>query len=299
VTKEFEPMLAHRTIPDNMRFPVLASAKFDGIRAIVRDGVLLSRKLKPIPNRFLQRKFGRVDFEGFDGELILGEPNAPDVYRKTTSAVMSQDGTPDVHFHVFDHVGHYNKPFSKRLTAIVDQLQCLSSLRSDRVVLVNQTVCRTMEELMAFESQVVEEGFEGAMARNPNAVYKFGRCGKTDQGLIKLKRFVDGEYEVLEVIELMHNDNEQTRSETGKAKRSKHKAGMRPGGTMGTLKGRDVATGVVFYCGSGFPQDERDRIWKNRKNEPGSIRKYKSFPVGVKDAPRHPVDLGPRHEIDR
>ena len=37
-----------------LRYPVIASPKLDGIRALVIDGQLVSRTLKPIPNRYVQ-----------------------------------------------------------------------------------------------------------------------------------------------------------------------------------------------------------------------------------------------------
>ena len=36
---------------DSLKYPVMASAKLDGIRALVSDGIVLSRSGKPIPNK--------------------------------------------------------------------------------------------------------------------------------------------------------------------------------------------------------------------------------------------------------
>src|SRR5258707_792756 len=99
---EFKPMLAGDA-PKDITFPVMASAKLDGIRCIVVNGVALSRSFKPIPNKHVQKILAE-GFDGLDGELIVGEPGAPDVYSKTNSAVMSQDGTPDFTFYVFDNI---------------------------------------------------------------------------------------------------------------------------------------------------------------------------------------------------
>ena len=46
----FKPLLASPADLSTLRFPVLASPKLDGVRAIVKDGVVLSRSLKKIPN---------------------------------------------------------------------------------------------------------------------------------------------------------------------------------------------------------------------------------------------------------
>ena len=101
-TKPFRPMLADTaTDISKLKFPLLVSPKLDGIRAIVIDGILMSRSLKPIPNRYVQNLFSRLP-NGTDGELILGNPTE-DPYRATVSAVMSEDGKPDVYFYVFDN----------------------------------------------------------------------------------------------------------------------------------------------------------------------------------------------------
>ena len=83
-----KPMLASKcTDVTKLKFPVLASLKLDGVRCLVIGGRLMSRTLKEIPNHFVQDMFAGMR-NGCDGELILGDPTAPDAYRKTVSAVM-------------------------------------------------------------------------------------------------------------------------------------------------------------------------------------------------------------------
>ena len=71
-------------------WPRLVSRKLDGIRATVQGGRLRSRTLKDIPNVQVQEMFKGLP-DGLDGELIYGPANAPDVFNKTTSIVMSRD----------------------------------------------------------------------------------------------------------------------------------------------------------------------------------------------------------------
>jgi ATP-dependent DNA ligase len=102
----FKPLLA-ATVKDvqALRFPLLASQKLDGIRATVQGGRLLSRTLKEIPNRYVQEMFADLP-NGLDGELIVGDPIAPDAYRQTVSVVMSDDKPADgVRFYMFDWYG--------------------------------------------------------------------------------------------------------------------------------------------------------------------------------------------------
>lgn len=282
----FKPMLASPADLDTLRYPLLASPKLDGIRAVVLGGRVLSRKLLEIPNRHVQTLLGRL--EGMDGELILGDPTAPDVYRKTNSAVMSHDGEPPITFYVFDWVKRPELPYEERMHKA---LHLLGDREYARWHLQERIDDR--EDLEFFEAQWVNQGYEGLMLRDPRAPYKFGRSTAKEQILLKVKRFEDSEAQILGVEEEMANLNEAGRDALGRTKRSHAKAGKVGKGTMGALLVRDLKTGVEFSLGGGFTAADRAGAW-----EPGEIVKYKFFPVGVKDKPRHPIFIGRRSKID-
>ncbi len=70
MTKITKPMLAVQVENINeLRFPVWCTPKLDGIRAIMKDGKLVSRKFIDIPNAQIQKKFSWLP-DGIDGELI-------------------------------------------------------------------------------------------------------------------------------------------------------------------------------------------------------------------------------------
>ena len=111
------PLLAAKTTDEDLRrltWPMLASPKIDGIRALVVGGKLVSRTLKPIPNKYTQALFGRPELEGLDGELVVGQPWDRNLMQQTTSGVMSHGGEPPVWYHVFDK-WDYPKCFNERL----------------------------------------------------------------------------------------------------------------------------------------------------------------------------------------
>ena len=83
----FKPMLAAPADLDNIKFPVYASAKLDGIRATVVDGDVLSRSLKLISNHAIAEALSSSQWNGLDGELIVGPATDKDVYNKTTRGV--------------------------------------------------------------------------------------------------------------------------------------------------------------------------------------------------------------------
>lgn len=281
---------------DDIQFPVLASVKLDGVRAVVTGGRLLSRSMKPIPNRYINEELQPIEeLEGLDGELIVGPPHAKDVYNKTVSGVMSRDGEPDFTWYVFDYAE--DGVYWDRHEHIVNIVGTEGHSHS-RIVLLKQMSVRNKYELQRLEELVLEAGFEGLILRSEWAPYKQGRSTIKQGYLLKLKRFHDAEAEVLGCVEQMHNENEATLDERGYTKRSTHKAGKVQAGVLGALQVRDIESGVEFEIGTGFTAEQRKNLWDGREYLPGKIVKYKHFPVGVKDKPRFPTFLGFRDRRD-
>lgn len=299
--KPFKPMLAATcTDVSAVKYPVIASVKLDGVRATIQGGRLLSRTLKPIPNWHLQRRIEGLP-DGLDGELIAGDPTAKDCYRKTVSIVMSEDKmVSDVTFYVFDRkTSDPSHPFNHRLQQA--RLMCEGAAHDYPVVFLPHVTILTPGALEAFEEKTVAAGHEGVMLRSPDGPYKEGRSTEREGFLLKLKRFLDGEAEVIGVTELMHNANVAKINELGRTERSSHKAGLVGKGVLGALCVRGVGgiyDGVDFEIGTGFTAQERATCWKVQDRLLGGLAKYKYFALGSKDKPRFPVFLGWRDERD-
>lgn len=275
-----------------LRFPVLASPKLDGIRCIIQNGVPYSRKLKPIPNRFVQEQLKGLP-EGLDGELML---DVPGNFAKVSSAIMSHEGEPDFTFWVFDRAG--DGSYQTRYQYLDNWL--IGNEHTPRVQLLQQTLCKNLDELSAFEAKCVAHGFEGAMVRSLDGVYKQGRSTEKQGILLKWKRFRDDEAIIIGTKELMHNDNEATTDALGHTKRSSAKQGKRPAGVLGALRCRRP-DGVEFDIGTGFTDTMRDLYWAGRASLVGQRAKYKYQPdpsAPADAAPRFPIFLGLRHKDD-
>lgn len=290
-----KPMLACKDLKDydqlEGRYPLLASPKLDGIRAITYGGELVSRRLKRLPNEHMQRRFDYLP-SGLDGEVIVGDPCSPTCFNTTTSGVMSKGGEPDVTFYLFDRID-VTYGFEHRQKLIE---QWHEKYAYDDVKIVHQSLIHNKDQLISFEWAMLEQGYEGVMLRSLDGKYKFGRSTLREGGLMKLKRFEDSEARILGTVELMHNNNEQTTDKLGRSKRSSHKANMEPGDTLGALSVVDIHTGVKFELGSGYTAELRKQLWIDKEDIVGKIVKYKYFPIGVKDKPRHPTFLGFRKD---
>lgn len=332
----FKPMLAGKFDDSLPKFPVLASPKLDGIRACVRHllpepnlpggklrPALLSRSLKTIPNLFVRGVLEQKEFLGFDGELIVGEANHPNAMQATSSGVMSITGTPDFTYWVFDITDGEAKGFADRYSELMERVAAAHlawpttrpiEKRVERRILegaplmqqcpikvVPHVIINTMAELNAFELDMLAQGYEGVMVRALDGKYKYGRSTTREGWLLKVKRFEDGEAVIIGFEEEMYNGNEATINELGRTKRSSAKAGKTGKATLGAFVVRDIKTGIEFNIGSGMTAAQRAEFWSSQKMMLGKLVHYRSFPVGVKEKPRHPVFHAIRHvdDLDR
>lgn len=284
-----KPLLACEVPLDKVNFPIYVSTKYDGIRAIVKDGVVYSRSLKPLRNKHVQKLFGKPEYEGFDGELVVGDVYAKDVFQKTTSGVMSEDGEPDVTFHVFDLWSLPTFDYKYRQQLLIDILLD-DDFDNDNICYTTNHLCHNQEDLTFFLEHERNVGGEGLIGRNPLGKYKYGRSTPKEQLSIKFKFFEQDEFEVIGFTERMHNTNEQTRDELGYAERSSAKDGLVPTDTLGSLvlKYNDTQ----FSCGTGFDDALRKEIWNNKEDYLGKLASIRYMSVGSKDLPRVPSFQG-------
>lgn len=293
----FKPQLSEDSVELKvpMTFPKLASVKLDGIRAITKYGNTLTRSLKPVPNQYIADKLKQ--YQDLDGELIVGLPHAEDVYRTTSSAVRTESGEPDFKYYVFDDISteSLKQPFAKRLETLGNR-----SMRFPEFIkFLPQRIVYTAEELAQFYEEVLADGFEGLIVRNPSSMYKCGRCTLTSQDSLKMKPFRDDEFEVVSVYEQMTNNNEAFTNELGRTARSSHQENLVGSGMAGGFEGRDVKTGVEFRVAAGkMTHDVRKWVWEHRNSLTGRIGKYRHMTIGVKDKPRFPRFIGWRDSFD-
>ena len=294
---KIKPMLAVDADIENIKYPVLCSDKLDGIRCIILGGVAYSRSLKPIRNKYVQELFGREEFNGFDGELVVGGVFDKDVFQKTTSGVMSEKGTPDVTFYVFDHCLLPEIPYTERLERVRGVLEQQGSVVPHNTIkCLESTVVTSQEQLQYMLQDIQEKGGEGVILRSLDSGYKYGRSTLKQGWLLKVKFFLQEEFEVVGFEERMHNENEAMVNELGYTERSSTKDGLVPMNTLGSIILR--YGGSEFKCGTGFSDTQRQEIWDNMGKYLGKLASIRYMRVGAKDKPRSPSFQGFRDEDD-
>lgn len=159
------------------------------------------------------------------------------------------------------------------------------------------TIIKNETELVTLDKIYLDAGYEGTMLRDPHGTYKFGRSTVRDNILLKVKHFEDDEGLLIDVYEKMSNQNELGVNELGYAKRSTSLDGLVAMNTAGSL----VVNGSYgeVKIGSGLDDKMREYTWANKNSLIGKVYvKYKFFPQGVKNLPRHPVFIGFRDADD-
>lgn len=300
-----KPLLAEtldETNIDKLRLPVLASPKIDGIRARVFDKEFYSRSGKTFKNKHLHEKFSDdllALIEKFDGEFIYGSPTDYNAMQKVTSSVMAFEGATDnLCFFVFDYVDE-NMTATERYEKYMEDLSVIGSFSG--VIPIEKKLIHTIEELDAYEAEMLSLGYEGIMVQDPNGKYKFGRASIKTQELLKVKRFDDSEVIITGFYEAQHNENEAEKDVYGHTTRSSKKENMIPAGYLGGFYGTDVEYGwdLKIGTGQGLTLEIRKEIWDNQDKYIGKLLKYKYFSnAGMKDKPRFPVAIWFRDEDD-
>ncbi len=301
-----KPMLA-TNVKDfaALKFPKLGSPKLDGIRATAHDGILRSRSLKDIPNPHIQTKFAEVaaKYPGLDGELITREPSGEGVYDRTRRVVMEsgkKTNADDTRWFVFDR--QVSGVYEDRYDHI---MKIGGPYLLNFLVVVPHRLIWSLEELIAFENECVGQGYEGVMLNAPDAEYKHGRSSEKEGILLKVKRFVDAEAQVIDCYPEYENTNVATTNELGRTARSASKAGKVAKDTLGGFNVRSIngtfADVHHEVAVSPMTHAERKAVWEDYKKGDvnGKIITYKYFPVGSEEKPRHPLFKGWREGFDQ
>lgn len=283
-------MLSCNTIPDidkDIRYPVLASGKLDGVRGCVQETNLVSRSLKNHTlNRHATTYLSKGIFEGLDGELCL-KGNSWNDFNANQSAFTTMGGQPEFIWHVFDDISKPYVTAKNRKAMTQERVRVLFDLGYD-VTFCEQKIIDTAKDLRYMYDEYREKGYEGLIVMDPNGLYKHGRSTLRQGTSLKLKPQNDSEAKIIGYEELMHNLD---------AGNSKRKENLVPGNTLGAL----IVdwNGVQFNVGSGFTAAQRKHVWDNRSKFMGTLVTFKymeTFPDT--GAPRSPVFKGFRSRND-
>jgi len=301
-----KPMLATDWDEMKQRFPVLAQPKIDGVRGLNMTGRLTGRSLKPFKNKYVTAQFSHSALLGLDGEFAAQAATHSDLCRLTTSALGTIAGEPYVLWHLFDYVTIETRSLSYRhrhglLQERVEYLKRILPEVATHLRVVPFTECTTLAEVEELDAGWLDDGYEGSILRAPAAPHKQGRSTVTEGWLLRVKRFVDFEFTVTELIEGDENQNAAQINELGQTFRTSHQENKVKNGMVGAMRGTlldDVCDGgkVLFqrgaevHVGAGrMTHEQRKGFWEKPETLKALVCKGKLFPKGTKDKPRFPT----------
>lgn len=270
-----------------LRYPVLATTKKDGIRALRLD-ILRSRTLKQIPNLSICHRALDLPVH-FDMELWSHSLD----YNTIQSIVMSQEHprSKEIEFHVLDSMNGMS--YVNRVDQIAATQTLQVDLKKETFYFEYPVRCEDAYELQAFFAHIEAINGEGICFRLEHSPYKNGRSTLKEQYLVKLCRYTFTEVTVVGFVEQQENTNPIKYNDVGKMDRSKAKSGMKPKCSLGAFVVMN-SQGLTFNVGNGvaLTNELRDEIWCNQEEWLGKVIKIRSKAHGVKIAPRSPVYWG-------
>lgn len=286
----YRAQLASSDVPDiytQVSWPKIIQPKLDGLACLAVNGVAMSRTMKPIPNKYVQKVFGELQLHGLHGELMVAGD-----FNDVQSALMRESGEPDFHYVAYDKWDSEAK-YTSRLLLVGEEV---FTLNNKHVAYINYTFVNNPLDCVNTLNDYINAGYEGAMLRDPNSLYKQGRHTLKSQALMKLKKFFDDEATIIGFEEKMHNENEKTTDERGYSKRSHKQEGMVPANTLGALvvKWKDVE----FKIGSGYSDKQRQELWGSRETLLGKPTTFKYQELSKYGVPRFPVWKCIREELN-
>lgn len=302
----FRPILATDWDIHRIKWPKIGMPKIDGVRGLNVNGAIVGRSLKTFDNRFTVARFSLPELDGLDGELALGDIRDHDLCRRTTSAITTIAGEPDIHWYIFD--------CQARMVGYAERLKIatahVKSLNLPYVHFIQGTLINSIEEFLKYEEEQLQQGFEGVILRSLDGLYKYGRTTVREGTYLRVKRFVEEDAVVLEVLEGSTNNNSPVWNALGFLERSTHAENMTPSGIVGTLVCmlvNDVhhngsllfkAGDIVRVAPGRMTDDQGRKFMENPSLIVGKTIKFKFFPKGGKDKPRFPTFQSIRAKAD-
>lgn len=246
--------------------PFIVQPKYDGVRcrAVYTETggyLLLSSEenvIFSVPH--LNMCFNNLGLRAeFDGELYCHGLTFEQIVSITSRTVNISADYEQIQFHLFDVV--INEPQMRR-SIVIENLRGLSN----SIIVSPFWLCESLDDVMRAYDKILTLGYEGIIVRHQMAPYE----RKRSTLVMKFKPKKEDDYEII--------GYEEEISIAGTPKNSL--------GAL-TLKSGD---GGIFNVGTGFNQDDRQLLWKERELLIGRVAKIKyQHLTSGKQVPRFPV----------
>jgi len=271
----FLPMLASSfdKRKHSVDYPVDVQPKLDGVRCMAfwrGDSVrLMSRGGKFWEcSEHIEKQLEKVLPKGWvlDGELYIHGAT----FQEITKLVKKlRTESVNIEYHVYDvprtekdNKGEWDE---HRMEALADFRD--ASIDCESVTVVDTYQASSEDEVFQLQSEFLENGYEGAIVREMDGIYRFGYRSNS---LLKVKNFMDEEYKITDFT-------------TG--------VGRFDGSIVWICETKDGQPFKVVPQGT---MEERQETYQNADKHIGELLKVKYFELTDDGIPRFPVGLGIR-----
>ena len=251
---------------DELRFPLIATPKYDGFRVLISDGTPHTRTGKRIANKRLEKMLVNSSLTDVDGEI-----HSPTLTFQQLMSITRSEYITDFNldYVLFDSFTDPELRFIDREKYLKANARCspLNYYESQLLFYTAPSVqIIDLSALMDYFCEQLSIGHEGIMLRDPNGIYKEGRSTLNESYLLKMKPEHRGIATIVYVHPLIN----------------KHGFEKPLLGSF-VLQNKEWGT---FSVGTGFTQKERQVNWRIRKQLIGRSIAFTYATTGNKDSPR-------------
>lgn len=288
-----------------------AFIKHDGVRALNHKSKLLGKAMLPHANKYITKQLSEPYFSGLDGEIInttvSGQPidklgftyDTKKCLFKTTSMLNTiNNKTDDWMWYLFDEY-HPTLTYKYRYEQLMQTYRKVNKL-TRHVEILPYAEVTSLEQILELEKQVLSNGFEGLIIRNPELPYKEGRSTKQGE-LLRLKRYITAEAYISMIEPVYVNNNPSKINALGLSERSSHianKKAIEKIGAFVCMTSEDIYDPYdgtllikkhteIVVSASTLLEPFKTQLYYMRYLLIGKPIKFKFFPKGIKDKPRY------------
>lgn len=278
--KEFKVMLAFKQTEDKFqqvygnKSQCYYNLKIDGVRCVIdvqdKDNIIFySRNGKEMEEFLIDNIRAEIaqNIEIFKGHIIDAEIACDQfqkfmkIYRRKNFVNMDSIIIKNaVRLYIFDLIDLASKPLTERVK-VLDSMKC-KEFRFINFLEYFKHNCNYME-LGEIARQMIRKGEEGIIVKNPDATYEF----KRSNSWLKFKNKDTIDVKIIRAF--------------------KGEEGTKYENTLGGLILE--YNGNELRCGSGFTDEERDEIWKERDEIVGEMCEISYMEETKTGSLRHPV----------
>ena len=292
--------------------PVMGFRKIDGVRAGRIHPHFHGRSLDGFKNTAINAKFAGPEYHGFDGELtingiltsialdrlieagqlVVDDPTSSlcslttGLTNRSKPAKGETELPSNVVWNLFDYLTEETREleYLQRYECLVAYVE---TAKPAHVRVLDFVWIHNEKEAQDWIDDCMVKGYEGAIFRNPRALYKSGRAKAAQGDFWRYKPVTDKDAIVVGLEPAMANNNAATTNSRGRTERSSSKAGKVAKAQIGVLLCYDPKRDAVIRVPAGCMRIAyREKAWADQSLVLGHPIKYSSLDHGEKDEPR-------------